>query len=78
MDFGGCLMSKHFGGPVANCGFPIASINDMKKSPEIISEQMSFTLCCYSLMFMRSAYKIFGPYSFWFLALQEVSGTGSL
>ncbi|XP_014401817.1 PREDICTED: mitochondrial pyruvate carrier 1-like [Myotis brandtii] len=30
----------------------------MKKSPEIISGRMMFALCCYSLRFMRFAYKV--------------------
>uniref|UniRef100_A0A663MU03 Mitochondrial pyruvate carrier n=1 Tax=Athene cunicularia TaxID=194338 RepID=A0A663MU03_ATHCN len=51
-------MSKHFWGPVANWGLPVAAINDMKKSPEIISGRMTFALCCYSLTFMRFAYKV--------------------
>ncbi|XP_061284513.1 mitochondrial pyruvate carrier 1 isoform X1 [Bos javanicus] len=50
--------STHFWGPVANWGLPIAAINDMKKSPEIISGRMTFALCCYSLTFMRFAYKV--------------------
>uniref|UniRef100_A0AAV2LRZ7 Mitochondrial pyruvate carrier n=1 Tax=Knipowitschia caucasica TaxID=637954 RepID=A0AAV2LRZ7_KNICA len=48
----------HFWGPVANWGLPIAAIADMKKSPEIISGRMTFALCCYSLLFMRFAYKV--------------------
>ena len=57
-DFRDYLMSTHFWGPVANWGLPIAAINDMKKSPEIISGRMTFTLYCYSLTFMRFAYKV--------------------
>uniref|UniRef100_UPI003F7785B7 Mitochondrial pyruvate carrier 1/MBP chimera protein n=1 Tax=Homo sapiens TaxID=9606 RepID=UPI003F7785B7 len=57
-DFRDYLMSTHFWGPVANWGLPIAAINDMKKSPEIISGRMTFALCCYSLTFMRFAYKV--------------------
>ena len=57
-DFRYYLMGTHFGGPVANWGLPIAAINDMKKSPEIISGRMTFALCCYSLTFMRFAYKV--------------------
>ncbi|NXG90241.1 MPC1 protein, partial [Stercorarius parasiticus] len=49
---------QHFWGPVANWGLPVAAINDMKKSPEIISGRMTFALCCYSLTFMRFAYKV--------------------
>uniref|UniRef100_A0A7N4V870 Mitochondrial pyruvate carrier n=1 Tax=Sarcophilus harrisii TaxID=9305 RepID=A0A7N4V870_SARHA len=52
------LTSEHFWGPVANWGLPIAAINDMQKSPEIISGRMTFALCCYSLAFMRFAYKV--------------------
>lgn len=55
---GGDVTSTHFWGPVANWGLPIAAINDMKKSPEIISGRMTFALCCYSLTFMRFAYKV--------------------
>uniref|UniRef100_A0A3P9H2C8 Mitochondrial pyruvate carrier n=1 Tax=Oryzias latipes TaxID=8090 RepID=A0A3P9H2C8_ORYLA len=47
----------HFWGPVANWGLPVAALADMKKSPEIISGRMTF-LCCYSLLFMRFAYKV--------------------
>ncbi|CAO2577188.1 Mitochondrial pyruvate carrier 1 [Lemmus lemmus] len=57
-DFRDYLMSTHFWGPVANWGLPVAAINDMKKSPEIISGKMTFALCCYSLTFMRFAYKV--------------------
>ncbi|XP_015283498.1 PREDICTED: mitochondrial pyruvate carrier 1 [Gekko japonicus] len=57
-DFRDYLMSTHFWGPVANWGLPIAAINDMSKSPEIISGRMTFALCCYSLVFMRFAYKV--------------------
>ncbi|CAJ1048858.1 mitochondrial pyruvate carrier 1 [Xyrichtys novacula] len=52
------LKSTHFWGPVANWGLPIAAITDMKKSPEIISGRMTFALSCYSLLFMRFAYKV--------------------
>uniref|UniRef100_A0A8C5N9Y8 Mitochondrial pyruvate carrier n=1 Tax=Gouania willdenowi TaxID=441366 RepID=A0A8C5N9Y8_GOUWI len=60
-DFRDYLMRyefDHFWGPVANWGLPIAAITDMKKSPEIISGRMTFALCCYSLLFMRFAYKV--------------------
>ncbi|XP_063163710.1 mitochondrial pyruvate carrier 1 [Candoia aspera] len=57
-DFRDYLMSTHFWGPVANWGLPIAAISDMKKSPEIISGRMTFALSCYSLTFMRFAYKV--------------------
>ncbi|XP_073527546.1 mitochondrial pyruvate carrier 1 [Phyllobates terribilis] len=57
-EFREYLMSTHFWGPVANWGLPIAALNDMKKSPEIISGRMTFALTCYSLLFMRFAYKV--------------------
>ncbi|XP_048061981.1 mitochondrial pyruvate carrier 1 [Megalobrama amblycephala] len=57
-EFREYLMSTHFWGPVANWGLPIAAISDMKKSPEIISGRMTFALTCYSLLFMRFAYKV--------------------
>ncbi|XP_032882154.1 mitochondrial pyruvate carrier 1 [Amblyraja radiata] len=57
-DFRDYLMSTHFWGPVANWGLPIAAFSDMRRSPEIISGRMTFALCCYSLLFMRFAYKV--------------------
>jgi len=57
-EFREYLCSTHFWGPVANWGLPIAAISDMKKSPEIISGRMTFALTCYSLLFMRFAYKV--------------------
>uniref|UniRef100_A0A3Q1BU18 Mitochondrial pyruvate carrier n=1 Tax=Amphiprion ocellaris TaxID=80972 RepID=A0A3Q1BU18_AMPOC len=57
-EFRDYLTRYHFWGPVANWGLPIAAITDMKKSPEIISGRMTFALCCYSLVFMRFAYKV--------------------
>nr|ACQ58862.1 Brain protein 44-like protein [Anoplopoma fimbria] len=57
-DFRDYLTSTHFRGPIANWGLPIAAIADMKKSPEIISGRMTFALSCYSLLFMRFAYKV--------------------
>ncbi|KAJ7400953.1 hypothetical protein BTVI_100485 [Pitangus sulphuratus] len=36
------FLVKHFWGPVANWGLPVAAINDMKKSPEIVSGRMTF------------------------------------
>ncbi|XP_077569532.1 mitochondrial pyruvate carrier 1 isoform X1 [Stigmatopora nigra] len=55
---GKTFTSTHFWGPVANWGLPIAALSDVKKSPEIISGRMTFALCCYSLVFMRFAYKV--------------------
>uniref|UniRef100_A0A8C6V304 Mitochondrial pyruvate carrier n=1 Tax=Neogobius melanostomus TaxID=47308 RepID=A0A8C6V304_9GOBI len=57
-EFRDYLTRYHFWGPVANWGLPIAALSDMKKSPEIISGRMTFALTCYSLIFMRFAYKV--------------------
>lgn len=51
-------MTTHFWGPVANWGFLIAGLSDMKKSPEMLSERMTGVLCGYSLLFMRFAYMV--------------------
>lgn len=47
--------TTHFWGPVANWGFVVAGLSDMRKSPECISERMTGVLCVYSLLFMRFA-----------------------
>lgn len=61
-DFGTYMrtygMTSHFWGPVANWGFVIAGLNDMRKSPEVISERITGVLCIYSLLFMRFAYMV--------------------
>ncbi|KAM9660257.1 mitochondrial pyruvate carrier 1-like [Trichechus inunguis] len=47
--------------PVVKTGkpsLPIAAISDVKKSTEIISDLMTVAVCCYSLTFMRFAYKV--------------------
>lgn len=51
-------MTTHFWGPVANWGFLIAGLADMKKPPEMVSERMTGVLCIYSLLFMRFAYMV--------------------
>ncbi len=48
----------HFWGPLANWGFVIAGILDMNKPMERVSETMTFTLMCYSGMFMRFAWRV--------------------
>ncbi|KAH0569158.1 mitochondrial pyruvate carrier 1-like [Cotesia glomerata] len=52
------LMSTHFWGPVLNWGIPIAAISDFKKSPEIISGNMTLALIVYSMAFLRFAVKV--------------------
>ena len=48
----------HFWGPLANWGFVVAGIMDMNKPMELVSERMTFTLMCYSGMFMRFAWRV--------------------
>lgn len=51
-------MTAHFWGPIANWGFVLAGLSDMRKSPEVISERMTGVLCIYSALFMRFAYMV--------------------
>lgn len=51
-------MTTHFWGPMANWGFVIAGLADMRKPPEMISEKMTGVLCVYSLLFMRFSYMV--------------------
>mmetsp|Transcript_29354 Transcript_29354/g.53866 ORF Transcript_29354/g.53866 Transcript_29354/m.53866 type:complete len:113 (+) Transcript_29354:151-489(+) len=50
--------TTHFWGPVANWGFVFAGINDMRKSPEYISPNMTSAMCVYSALFMRFAWMV--------------------
>lgn len=52
----GC--TTHFWGPVANWGFVIAGLSDMRKSPDLLSSRMTGVLCVYSLFFMRFAFMV--------------------
>ncbi|CAI2384857.1 unnamed protein product [Moneuplotes crassus] len=50
--------TTHFWGPVCNWGIVLAGILDSNKPPEKISPNMTTVLLCYSLMFMRFAWKV--------------------
>ncbi|WFD36503.1 pyruvate transporter mpc1 [Malassezia cuniculi] len=50
--------STHFWGPVANWGLPIAALSDLRKDETMISATMTPTLCLYSLVFMRFAWRV--------------------
>ena len=50
--------TTHFWGPVANWGFVLAAIIDMRKSPEYISLNMTTAQCLYSALFMRFAWMV--------------------
>ncbi|XP_006864358.1 PREDICTED: mitochondrial pyruvate carrier-like protein-like [Chrysochloris asiatica] len=57
-EFREYMTSTHFWGPVANWGLPLAAFKDMTKSPDMISGRMTTALICYSLAFMRFAYRV--------------------
>uniref|UniRef100_A0A6M2F7T7 Mitochondrial pyruvate carrier n=1 Tax=Populus davidiana TaxID=266767 RepID=A0A6M2F7T7_9ROSI len=50
--------TSHFWGPVANWGFVVAGLVDMKKPPEMISGNMTGAMCVYSALFMRFAWMV--------------------
>jgi len=51
--------TTHFWGPVANWGLSLAAIYDMQyKSLDIVSYNMTGTLCVYSMFFMRFAWMV--------------------
>jgi len=52
------FFSTHFWGPVANWGLPLAAIADLKKSEDVISGPMTTALACYSMVFMRFAWRV--------------------
>ncbi|CAD7962473.1 unnamed protein product [Amoebophrya sp. A25] len=53
------VYTTHFWGPVANWGLSLAAVYDMQfKSPEVVSYNMTGTLCVYSLLFMRFAWMV--------------------
>merc|ERR1712189_115581 len=52
------FLSTHFWGPAANWGIPIAAMVDCRKSPEIISPNMTGSLIIYSALFARFAWMV--------------------
>ncbi|KAJ3488255.1 hypothetical protein NLI96_g2976 [Meripilus lineatus] len=52
------FFSTHFWGPVANWGLPLAALADLRKDEEYISGTMTTALACYSLVFMRFAWRV--------------------
>ena len=51
--------TTHFWGPIANWGLVGAAVYDATlKGPEVISLPMTSSLCIYSLLFMRFAWKV--------------------
>jgi len=43
---------------VANWGLPLAAIADLQKNEEVISGSMTTALACYSMVFMRFAWRV--------------------
>eukprot|EP00877_Chromochloris_zofingiensis_P005758 jgi/Chrzof1/15183/Cz09g30190.t1 len=50
--------TTHFWGPVANWGFVLAGLADMRKEPDVISPNMTSAMCVYSCLFMRFAWMV--------------------
>ncbi|ETP51226.1 hypothetical protein F442_03602 [Phytophthora nicotianae P10297] len=50
--------TTHFWGPVANWGFVVAAMADMRKPADVISINMTSALSIYSLIFMRFAWMV--------------------
>eukprot|EP00244_Chara_vulgaris_P011946 TRINITY_DN6095_c0_g1_i1.p2 TRINITY_DN6095_c0_g1~~TRINITY_DN6095_c0_g1_i1.p2 ORF type:complete len:134 (+),score=23.49 TRINITY_DN6095_c0_g1_i1:245-646(+) len=50
--------TTHFWGPVANWGFVLAGLADMRKPPDMISGNMTSAMCVYSGLFMRFAWMV--------------------
>mmetsp|Transcript_11651 Transcript_11651/g.30799 ORF Transcript_11651/g.30799 Transcript_11651/m.30799 type:complete len:137 (-) Transcript_11651:35-445(-) len=50
--------TTHFWGPIANWGFVVAGLIDMKKPAEMVSAPMTSALCIYSILFMRFAWMV--------------------
>uniref|UniRef100_A0A7R9Z5L1 Mitochondrial pyruvate carrier n=1 Tax=Chlamydomonas euryale TaxID=1486919 RepID=A0A7R9Z5L1_9CHLO len=50
--------TTHFWGPVANWGFVVAGLADMQKTPDVVSPNMTATMCVYSVLFMRFAWEV--------------------
>ncbi|KAK1939536.1 putative brain protein 44-like protein [Babesia divergens] len=52
------FLTTHFWGPIANWGFVIAGLSEIRKEPERISGRMTAVLCFYSILFMRFAVSV--------------------
>ncbi|KAF9114179.1 pyruvate transporter mpc1 [Mortierella sp. 14UC] len=69
--------ARHFWGPVANWGLPLAAIADFKKDPELISGNMTGALTVYSLLFMRFAWMV-QPRNYLLFACHATNETAQL
>jgi len=71
------FFSTHFWGPVANWGLPLAALADLKKSEEVISGSMTTALACYSMVFMRFAWRV-QPRNYLLFACHLTNSTAQL
>jgi len=72
------FLSTHFWGPVANWGLPLAAITDlMHKDEEFISGPMTTALACYSLVFMRFAWRV-QPRNYLLFACHATNATAQI
>ncbi|TFK30427.1 UPF0041-domain-containing protein [Coprinopsis marcescibilis] len=71
------FFSTHFWGPVANWGLPLAALADLKKDEEVISGTMTTALACYSLVFMRFAWKV-QPRNYLLFACHATNATAQI
>ncbi|KAF8516378.1 UPF0041-domain-containing protein, partial [Gautieria morchelliformis] len=71
------FLSTHFWGPVANWGLPLAALADLRKDEEIISGTMTTALACYSLVFMRFAWRVI-PRNYLLFACHATNATAQL
>ncbi|TMW62216.1 hypothetical protein Poli38472_009709 [Pythium oligandrum] len=69
--------TTHFWGPVANWGFVLAALADLKKPAESMSINMTATLSMYSLVFMRFAWMV-QPRNYLLLACHASNETAQL
>ncbi|KAI5122611.1 hypothetical protein M0805_004822 [Coniferiporia weirii] len=71
------FFSTHFWGPVANWGLPLAALADLKNDEELISGTMTTALACYSLVFMRFAWRV-QPRNYLLFACHLTNSTAQL
>ncbi|KAG8716423.1 hypothetical protein FRC08_009493 [Ceratobasidium sp. 394] len=71
------FFSTHFWGPVANWGLPLAALSDLSKDEEVISGTMTTALACYSMVFMRFAWRV-QPRNYLLFACHATNSTAQL
>ncbi|TDL28659.1 UPF0041-domain-containing protein [Rickenella mellea] len=71
------FFSTHFWGPVANWGLPLAALSDLRKDEEVISGTMTTALACYSMVFMRFAWRV-QPRNYLLFACHATNATAQI